>query len=157
MEGTLIVNKKKTKVHFDPMATLLMVLRDGGNTEVKEGCGKGECGACIVLLDGEIVNSCQVFAASAVGKEIMTSKGLGNIHNPHLIHKSFVDAGAVQCGFCTPAMVLVTYYLLNKNQNPQDDDIKRTFDGVLCRCTGYVSIIEAVKLSAKRMRDGKES
>jgi aerobic-type carbon monoxide dehydrogenase small subunit (CoxS/CutS family) len=155
MRGIFRVNNRIRSIDFHPAATLLRVLRDNGNTEVKEGCAQGECGACIVLLDGEIVNSCQVLAASAMDRAITTTRGLGNIHNPHIIQQAFVDAGAVQCGFCTPAMVLVTSYLLERNPDPGDEEIKRTFDCVLCRCTGYVSIIEAVKLSAQRMVHGK--
>lgn len=151
MEGIFRINNKVKKIAFHSTTTLLNVLRDNGHTEVKKGCEMGECGACIVLLGGKLVNSCQVFAASSMGAEILTTKGLGDIHAPHTIHGAFVDAGAVQCGFCTPAMVLVTYYLLKNNPNPSAEEIKNTFDGSLCRCTGYVSIIEAVKLSVKRM------
>ncbi len=155
MEGIFKINGKDKKIAFHSTSTLLTVLRDNGHTEVKKGCGMGECGACIILLDGKLVNSCQVLAASSTGAEILTTKGLGDIHTPHTIHRAFVDAGAVQCGFCTPGMVLVTYYLLKNNPNPSGEEIKRTFDGSLCRCTGYVSIIEAVKLSAKRMANDK--
>jgi aerobic-type carbon monoxide dehydrogenase small subunit (CoxS/CutS family) len=155
MRGVFRINARAREMEFDASATLLTVLRDGGYTEVKKGCGQGECGACIVLLEGEIVNACQVLAASAMELEITTTRGLGNIHHPHVIQQAFVDAGAVQCGFCTPAMVLVTHYLLSRNPDPSEEEIRQVFDCVLCRCTGYVSIIEAVKLSAQRKAHGK--
>jgi carbon-monoxide dehydrogenase small subunit len=151
VEGIFIINGREEKLTFNSKATLLAVLRDNGHTEVKMGCGTGECGACIVLLDGMIVNSCQVLAASAMRSEIVTSKGLGTIHSPHPIHRAFVEAGAVQCGFCTPGMILVTYYLLKKYPKPTDEQIRRVFNGSLCRCTGYVKIVEAVKLASERM------
>jgi aerobic-type carbon monoxide dehydrogenase small subunit (CoxS/CutS family) len=151
VEGTFRINGKVRCIIFHSAATLLDVLRKNGHTEVKRGCGMGECGACIVLLDGKIVNSCQVFAASAMGSEILTTKGLGSIHSPHPIHRAFVDTGAVQCGFCTPSMVIVTYYLLQNTPRPSEKEIKRAFDGSLCRCTGYVKIIEAVKLASERI------
>ncbi len=155
MEGVFRINSKEKRIAFHSTATLLTLLRENGHTEVKRGCGMGECGACIVILDGKLVNSCQVFAASAIGAEIITTKGLGDIHKPHPIHKAFVDAGAVQCGFCTPGMVLVTYYLLKKSPKPSYEEIKRAFDGSLCRCTGYIKIIDAVNLAAKRMAHEK--
>ena len=153
MEGTFKINGKETKAVFSPDSVLLTLLRENGFTEVKEGCREGECGACLVLLDGKLVNSCQVLAGSAVGKEITTVKGIGNIHSPHPIQRAFVDTGAVQCGFCTPGMVLAAYYLLNENPDPDDDEIRRALDGNLCRCTGYVKIIEAVRLAAKQIRE----
>jgi carbon-monoxide dehydrogenase small subunit len=105
-----------------------------------------------VLLDGKLVNSCQVLAATAQDAEIVTIKGLGNLHEPHPIQRAFVDAGAVQCGFCTPGMVLAAYALLQKNADPSEMEIREALDGNLCRCTGYVKIVEAVALAARRMR-----
>ncbi len=153
MEGVFIINGAKSKISFAPEDTLLKVLRENGHVEVKEGCGEGHCGACVVLMDGVPVNSCQVFAAQATGRKITTIKGLGEIHNPHPIQESFVDAGAVQCGFCTPGMVLVSSWLLAENPDPSEAEIKTALDGNLCRCTGYVKIIDAVELAAKRMRE----
>jgi aerobic-type carbon monoxide dehydrogenase small subunit (CoxS/CutS family) len=155
VEGTFWINGKEIHTAFHSSKTLLEVLRDNGHKEVKKGCGLGECGACIVLLDGMIVNACQVLAASALGMKILTTKGLGSIHSPNPIHRAFVDAGAVQCGFCTPAMIMVAYYLLQNNPSPSEDEIKRVFDGNLCRCTGYVKIIEAVRLASERMAHEK--
>jgi len=153
MEGIFTINGKKKNLVFKPEATLSAVLRDNGFTEVKEGCNAGECGSCVVVLGGRLVNSCQVFAASAIGKEIVTARGLGDVHNPHPIQQAFVDVGSVQCGFCTPGKVLATYCLLKNNPDPSDDEIKEALHGILCRCTGYVKIIEAVRLAAKRMKE----
>jgi aerobic-type carbon monoxide dehydrogenase small subunit (CoxS/CutS family) len=152
MDGEFIVNGERLKVSFRPAATLLDILRREGHTEVKEGCREGQCGSCVILLKGRLVNSCQVLAASAMGKEITTVKGLGSLHAPHPIQTAFVEAGAVQCGFCTPGMILASYSLLKKNQNPDEEEIRKALDGNLCRCTGYVKIVDAIKLAARRMR-----
>ncbi len=153
MKDYFRINGEKISACFHPDDTLLTVLRNYGYTEVKEGCREGECGSCVVLLDGVLVNSCQVFAASVRGKEVTTVRGLGSIHNPHLIQTAFVDAGAVQCGFCTPGMICATYVLLEKNPDPNEMEIRQALDGNLCRCTGYVKIIDAVRLAARRMRE----
>ncbi|MCD6595953.1 (2Fe-2S)-binding protein [bacterium] len=147
MRGKFIINGDTKEFEFEPKIKLLHLLRDNGYTEVKNGCEEGECGACVILLDGKLVNSCQVLAASAIEHKITTVKGIGNLHEPNPIQQAFVDAGAVQCGFCTPGMVLATYSLLQRNPNPDDDEIKQALDGNLCRCTGYLKIIDAVKLS----------
>jgi carbon-monoxide dehydrogenase small subunit len=151
MTGNFSINGTEIPISLRGDEVLLDVLRDLGCTEVKEGCREGACGSCLVLLDGVLVNSCQVLAASALGKEITTVKGLGSFHQPHPIQEAFVDAGAVQCGFCTPGMVLATFALLKKNPRPTEQQIRHALDGNLCRCTGYVKIIEAVKLAAERM------
>lgn len=153
MKGTFIINGEKKELVFEPHERLLDVLRKNGYTEVKEGCREGECGACVVLLDKKIVNSCQVLAASVMEREIITSKGIGNLHKPHPIEEAFVEAGAVQCGFCTPAMVVSTYALLSENPEPNDEEIKYALSGNLCRCTGYVKIIKAVKLASKKVKE----
>ena len=153
MEGTFNINGKEQLLRFSADERLLFTLRKHGFTEVKNGCLEGECGACLVLLDDKPVNSCQVFSASAVGKNITTVKGIGNFHEPHIIQESFVEAGAVQCGFCTPGMVLATYALLKSNPNPSEAEIKNALDGNLCRCTGYVKIVEAVRLAAERIQE----
>lgn len=151
MTGTFTVNGIERRFSLRGDEVLLDVLRELGHTEVKEGCREGACGSCLVLLEGVLVNSCQVLAASALGLQITTVKGLGTLHEPHPIQRAFVDAGAVQCGFCTPGMVLATYALLKKNPRPTEQQIRSGLDGNLCRCTGYVKIIEAVKLAAERM------
>jgi len=153
MEGVFEINGRTRRWAFDGADTLLHVLRQNGHTEVKNGCSAGECGACLVLLDGKLVNSCQVLAASAAGGRITTVKGLGDIHRPHPIQIAFADAGAVQCGFCTPGMELAAYYLLSRNPDPSESEIVGALDGNLCRCTGYVKIIEAVRLAAQRIRE----
>jgi aerobic-type carbon monoxide dehydrogenase small subunit (CoxS/CutS family) len=156
MTGTLSVNGTEMRVSLRGDEVLLDLLRDRGYTEVKEGCREGACGSCLVLLDGVLVNSCQVLAASALGREVTTVKGLGRFHEPHPIQEAFVEAGAVQCGFCTPGMVLATFALLKKIPRPSEEQIRRALDGNLCRCTGYVKIIDAVRLAAERMAsDGR--
>jgi len=152
MKALFKINKKAYELEFAPNAKLLDVLRDIGFAEVKCGCREGFCGACSILLDGELVNSCMVYAASVGDREITTVKGIGSIHEPHPIQEALVEAGAVQCGFCTPGMVLATYALLQRNPEPSDEDIKEALDGNFCRCTGYVKIIDAVKLAAKKVR-----
>ena len=152
MKALFKINKKAYELEFAPNAKLLDVLRDNGFTEVKCGCREGFCGACCVLLDGRLVNSCMIYAASVGEKEITTVRGIGNTLEPHPIQEAFVEAGAVQCGFCTPGMVLATYALLQDNPNPTDEEIKQALDGNFCRCTGYVKIIDAVKLAAKKVR-----
>jgi aerobic-type carbon monoxide dehydrogenase small subunit (CoxS/CutS family) len=151
MIGTLSINGTEMRISLRGDEVLLDLLRGLGYTEVKEGCREGACGSCLVLLDGVLVNSCQILAASALGREITTVKGLGTFHQPHPIQEAFVEAGAVQCGFCTPGMVLATFALLKKNPSPSEEQIGHALDGNLCRCTGYVKIIEAVKLAAERM------
>ena len=154
MVGIFNINGQRIEIEFGSDEKLLDVLRKAGFKEIKSGCKTGNCGSCVVLLDGKPVNSCQVYAGSVIEKEILTIKGLGTIHNPHPIQTAFVDAGAVQCGFCTPGMVLSTYALLKKYPRPTEEQIKEGLDGNLCRCTGYVKIVDAVKLSAERV--GKE-
>jgi carbon-monoxide dehydrogenase small subunit len=123
-------------------------------TGTKEGCGEGECGACTVLIDGRPVNSCLVLAAQVDGAEILTIEGLAEGENLHPIQQAFVDAGGVQCGFCTPGFVLSTYALLRETPDPTDDAIRSALEGNLCRCTGYEKILDAVRLAARRMREG---
>ena len=153
MEKQLNINGKITKVTFTPEELLLYTLRQNGFTEVKSGCKEGECGACLILLNGKPVNSCLVFTASVLeGDKILTVKGVGDLHEPHVIQEAFVDSGAVQCGFCTPGIVLASYALLQENPTPTDEEVKKAMDGNLCRCTGYVKIVEAVELAAERLQ-----
>jgi carbon-monoxide dehydrogenase small subunit len=156
MEGTFTINNTEQHFVFKGGDTLLDTLRDYGYNEVKRGCDEGECGSCMVVLDGRPVNSCCVFTAAVINSEITTVKGIGDIHRPHPIQQAFVDTGAVQCGFCTPAQVLSAYYLLKLNPDPTEKEIKKGMDGVLCRCTGYVKVIEAVKQAAQKMKDYEE-
>jgi len=150
---TLRVNGREHDVALPPNTTLLTALRDLGYTDVKNGCEIGECGACAVFLNGEAVNSCMVLAHQADGAEIVTNAGLGTMQDPHPIQEAFADAGAIQCGFCTPGMVISTKALLDRNPDPTEAEIREALSGNLCRCTGYGQIVEAVRLSAKRLRD----
>ena len=154
MKLSCIVNHKRITAEIDEGERLLDFLRGKlGLTGTKEGCGIGECGACTVLLDGLPVNSCLVPAAQVSGREILTIEGLragdGSLHP---IQQAFIEAGAVQCGFCTPAMVLNAYALLQQNPSPSEEDIKTAISGTLCRCTGYRQIIEAIVLAASRIK-----
>jgi len=151
MKTTCIINEISVEFDHAPTDSLLTVLRENGYTEVHNGCETGECGACTVLLDGKPVNSCQVFAASAAGKSITTVRALGDPLELHPIQQAFAETGAVQCGFCSPAKILITYALLKNTPAPSDAEIRKAFDGTICRCTGYVKIIDAVHLAAERM------
>ena len=147
---TIKVNDKPVTGFVEPYTTLLRFLRDNGFTEVKKGCGEGECGACTVLLDGKAVTSCLVPAHQAVGKEVVTVKKAGD---PLLdtLKEAFVEYGAVQCGFCSPAMVLTARWLLSENSHPSRDEIRDAISGNLCRCTGYKKIVDAVDHVSKTL------
>jgi carbon-monoxide dehydrogenase small subunit len=146
-----VLNGRKLRTETDPLRRLLDVLReDFGLTGVKEGCGEGECGACMVFLDGRIVNSCLVPAGSVSGSEVVTVEGLRGTDRYRILEECLVEAGAVQCGFCTPGIVLAAEALLRENAAPGEEDIRRAISGNLCRCTGYDSIVEGVKLAARR-------
>jgi len=149
---TLTVNGEKVDLEIPPHRTLLDLIRnDLGLTGTKEGCGNGECGACTVLMDGQPVNACLVLALQAQGKEITTIEGLSRGGRLHSIQEAFISRGAIQCGFCTPGMVLSVKALLDRNPRPEEREIRETLSGNLCRCTGYQKIVEAV-LS---LRDGE--
>jgi len=149
----LVVNGRVHEVTLPAHRTLLEALRDLGYVDVKNGCEKGDCGACAVLLDGKVVNSCLVLAWQAEGKPITTNAGLGTVEHPHPIQEAFADAGAVQCGYCTPGMVLAAKALLDVNPNPSEAEIREAISGNLCRCTGYGQIIEAVQVAAGKLRE----
>jgi len=151
----LRVNGRQHELALDPNVSLLQALRDLGYTDVKNGCEIGECGACAVLLNGTAVNSCMVLAWQANGAEIVTNAGLGTLGKPHPIQEAFADAGAVQCGYCTPGMVISTKALLDRNPNPSEAEIREALSGNLCRCTGYGQIVEGVYLAAERLRAGQ--
>jgi aerobic-type carbon monoxide dehydrogenase small subunit (CoxS/CutS family) len=151
MRQVFNINSDEKELLLNPGDTLLQTLRDNGYTEVKCGCSEGECGACLVLLEDLPVNSCQVFALSVKDKKITTVKGIGTFHYPHIIQKAFVEAGADQCGFCTPGMIIASYALLKKNPKPTKQEINEALDGNLCRCTGYVKIVEAVEKAASEL------
>ena len=150
-ELAFVVNHEAVKASVSPFATLLDVLRDELElTGTKRGCGEGECGACSVLLDGKLVNSCLVLAIECEGSEILTIEGLEADGRLHPIQKAFVECGAIQCGFCTPGMIMATYALLEANPSPTEDEVKRGLEGNLCRCTGYRKIVDAVLSVAQR-------
>jgi aerobic-type carbon monoxide dehydrogenase small subunit (CoxS/CutS family) len=148
---TLSINGDIREVLIEPRTTLLSVLReDLGLTGTKESCNAGECGACTVLLDGAPVASCLTLAIEAQGKEILTIEGL-DLKGLHPLQQAFIDHYAVQCGFCTPGMILSAKALLDKNPHPTEDEIKEAISGNLCRCTGYVKIVEAILAAAHSM------
>lgn len=152
----LDINEQTVALEVAPELTLLDLLRDLGVTSVKKGCGEGDCGACGVLLDGVYVKSCLVLAAVANGRRVETVESLGDVDNPHPLQTAFVEAGAVQCGFCIPSMLLAAKNILDAHPEPTDEEIREGLDGNLCRCTGYVKQIEAVKNAAVVMRKLKE-
>ena len=144
------VNGQIYEVAADPWRNLLDVLRyDLGLTGTKEGCGTGSCGACTVLMDGKAVNSCLVFIAEAEGKEITTIEGLSQRDKLHPLQQAFMDEGAVQCGFCTPGVLLTAKAFLDSNPAPTEAQVREAIAGNLCRCTGYVRIIDGIKEAAK--------
>jgi carbon-monoxide dehydrogenase small subunit len=146
----LNVNGESCEVAVDSHRTLLEVLRtDLGLTGAKEGCDMGECGACTVLMDGEPVLACLVLAMDARDKDILTIEGLSENGELHPLQKAFVEYGAVQCGFCTPGMILSAKALLDKNSSPSEGDVKSAIAGNLCRCTGYNKIVEAIMAATK--------
>jgi carbon-monoxide dehydrogenase small subunit len=150
IDMTFVVNGEPVNVAVSPFATLLDTLRtELGLTGSKLGCGEGECGACSVLLDGRIVNSCLVLAVECEGSEIVTIEGLATNGHLHPIQQAFVDHGAIQCGFCTPGMIMAAYALLRANDKPSEAEAKRALEGNLCRCTGYRKIVDAILALAK--------
>ncbi len=157
MDSTVIrftVNGDEVAVRVEPHWTLLRVLREELElTGAKEGCGVGECGACTVIVDGQAVNACLYPALEAEGRRVTTIEGLrGPDGSVHPLQKAFVDNGAVQCGFCTPGMVLSAKALLDRRPDPTEDEIRTALAGNLCRCTGYVQIIRAVQAAAEEMK-----
>lgn len=149
MEIELTVNGARHRLTVSPKERLLDLLRIRlGLTGAKEGCGEGECGACTVLLDGVAVNSCLVLAFQARGKEVITVEGLGGPESLSLLQQAFIKENAVQCGFCTPGMLMAAKALLLQNPIPSEAEIRQGLAGNLCRCTGYKNIIKAVQTAA---------
>ena len=146
---TVHVNGTERSVETWPMARLLDVIReDLGLTGTKEGCGEGECGACSILLDGRLVNSCLVPALQADGAQITTIEGIS-----HPVQQAFIDCGGAQCGICTPGMIVAAVSLFGKNAHPTEAEIRKGLAGNLCMCTGYVQIVDAVKEAAATLRN----
>jgi len=150
----LSVNDEPYVLAVEPQQTLLEVLRDSLSlTGTKEGCGTGECGSCTVLLDGKPVLSCLMLAVECVNLDITTIEGVGSIERMAPIQEALLEKGGVQCGFCTPGMVLATTAMLNRNPKPSEGEIKRSLEGHLCRCTGYNKVIEAVEATIEKISD----
>jgi carbon-monoxide dehydrogenase small subunit len=150
---TCTLNGRRTVLEGHPMARLLDAVRQAGLTGTKEGCGEGECGACGVLLDGQLVNSCLTPLAHAEGASITTIEGVAADSRLHAIQESFLECGGAQCGICTPGMVLAAFELLSRTPDPSDADVRMALAGNLCRCTGYMRIFASV-LHACRPAEG---
>jgi len=147
----LKVNGEEYQVEVEPQEILLDVIRDKLNlTGTKRGCDTGDCGACTIIMDGKAVNSCLVLALEANGKEIVTIEGLAKKGQLHPLQEAFVQHGAVQCGYCTPGMIMSAKALLDENRNPTEEEIRKAIAGNLCRCTGYAKIVQAIQALADR-------
>ena len=146
---SLMLNDTLVTTEVEAKELLVDMLRDRfGLTGTKKACGTGDCGACTIIMDGEAVRSCILLAAGVNGKSVLTIEGLGNAEKVHPIQQAFINAGAVQCGYCTPGMIMTAKALLDKNPHPTVDEIKEALSGNLCRCTGYTKITQAVQAAA---------
>lgn len=155
MQVTFMVNGERVRLETEPDRRLLDLLREDLElTGTKEGCGEGECGACTVLLDGEAVHACLVPAVSLEGRSVLTIEGLEQNGVLSPLQEAFVKEGAIQCGFCTPGMILSAYGLLSQNPHPTDAEIRRALAGNLCRCSGYQQIQKAVRRAAEEASPG---
>lgn len=152
MNITLTINDKRKSIEITPGEKLLDTLRNHGYKSVKYGCGEGTCGSCLVLVDGTPRLACITFTAQVAGKAVTTLEGLGTFEELHPLQESFLAEGAVQCGYCTPGMILAAKALLDEIPDPSEADIKRALDGNRCRCTGYTAIIRAIKRAAELIR-----
>jgi len=157
MELRFILNGNEIRIRDVPgEESLLGLLRNYLDKKgAKEGCGVGECGACSVLLDGCVVNACLTAAWQVQGREVTTIEGMAKGQTLHPLQEAFLETGAVQCGFCTPGMIMSAADLLSRNPDPGEEEIKRALAGNLCRCTGYHDIVRAVRKAAKRLREGR--
>jgi len=150
------VNGKQVSGNVEPRTLLVNFIRDGLNlTGTHVGCDTGHCGACTVMVDGKTVKSCMVLAVQAQGAEILTVEGLAEGDKLHPIQEAFWRNHGLQCGFCTPGLLMSGLYLLQKNPDPSDEEIRRGIEGNLCRCTGYVNVVKSVRAAAKSMREGE--
>ena len=151
MDINCVVNGAEQTLHAYPLERLLDVIREQLHlTGTKEGCGEGECGACTVFINGEIVNSCLVPVAQVEGCEIRTIEGIASDDQLHAVQQAFIECGGAQCGICTPGMVMAAVDLLEKNQNPNEAEIRNGLAGNLCRCTGYMKIFESVVRACRK-------
>lgn len=149
----LRVNGRVLELEVPPHRTLLEALRDAGFVDVKRGCEKGDCGACAVLIDGVAVDACLTLAWTVEGRDIVTAAGLGTHENMHPLQKTFVEKGAIQCGYCTPGLIVAAQSLISTTPDPSEEDIRVGLSGNLCRCTGYAKVFEAVREAAAQMRN----
>lgn len=155
MDISFVLNGRPVTIHTEPEHRLIDVLRDDFFlTGAKEGCGEGECGACTILMDGKAVHACMVLAGQLSGHEILTVEGLAQNGELDVIQKAFVDQVAIQCGYCTPGMIMSTKGLLLQNPDPSEEEIRIALSGNICRCSGYVQIVAAVRQAAKQLREG---
>jgi aerobic-type carbon monoxide dehydrogenase small subunit (CoxS/CutS family) len=152
----LEVNGRRHRKNFPAHRTLLEALRELGYFDVKCGCEKGDCGACAVLIDGEAIDSCLTLAWTAEGRGITTAAGFGSAQAPHPLQEAFAKLGAVQCGYCTPGLIIASESLLRRAPDPDDDEIRLALSGNLCRCTGYTKVFHAVKEAARARAGGEE-
>lgn len=151
MKIEFILNGKKQTINVHAGSRLLDILRENfGRKDVKEGCGEGECGACMVLVDGLAMNSCMIPVANIHGKNIMTAEAFCRTERGKIIEEAFLESGAVQCGFCTPGFIISTASLLKGNPHPDEEQIREALSGNLCRCTGYTTIVRAVQMAAEK-------
>lgn len=158
MNISFVLNGQALTVDAEPGKRVLDLLRDDlGLMAAKEGCGAGECGACSILVDGRARLSCLMLAAQLEGRRVTTAEGLGSVENPHPVQLAFARHGAVQCGYCTPGMTVAAAALLAENPNPDRDAVRRAISGNLCRCTGYVKIVDAVIEAGKALRGQDEA
>jgi carbon-monoxide dehydrogenase small subunit len=149
----MTVNGKKYEITVQPNQTLVKVLREAlGLTGTKVGCEIGDCGTCTVIMDGKAVNACLVLAVQADRREILTIEGLARDEALHPLQESFIMEGAIQCGFCTPGMIMSAQALLKENPDPDEAQIREGISGVLCRCTGYSKIVQAIKSTSQKTR-----
>lgn len=159
----VIENNEKTKIHLkingndyeyetEPRRLLVHVLRELGFTGVHVGCDTSNCGACTIIMNGKSVKSCTILAVEADGAEILTVEGLAKDGKLHPIQEAFWEKHALQCGYCTPGMIMEAYWLLNENPNPTENEIREGISGNLCRCTGYQNIVEAIKSASQKLR-----
>ncbi len=149
----MVVNSENVEIYVSPDDTLVDVLRDKLNLKgTKKGCGEGECGACTVIMNGKAVDSCMIPAIKAMDANIQTIEGISDGDKLHPLQQSFIDNGAVQCGFCTPGMIMASKALLDENSSPTPYDIKEAIAGNICRCTGYIKIEKAVQEAAEMMK-----
>lgn len=147
---SLTINGTNYEIAVNPWYTLLDVLRDElGLTGTKRGCGMGTCGVCTVIIEGKAILSCLTLAVECEGRSITTIEGISSAESLHPIQKSFIENGAIQCGYCTPGIVMTAKALLDENSHPYDDEIREALSGTFCRCTGHIKIMEAVRIASK--------